>query len=885
MIDLGKRVMVVIHHAPFLDQLLSMIGYGQLGAKNNCQSSAIARQKAKRGRFFLFVFVCTFLRRFPVKLFILIVRLVCVRVHMDRCNNELRGKASTESRVSEEQGSSTTSPSEGRHADGTSGSSVLVMGSTDSAGSAHSGGPSCGLVSSLFPSSCRGRAEAFARRLHRRLTSLGGEDASQRNEDSTKPKETSWLRSSSNAKTMVNNASSNHVLQHQPRHNPNTDLSYDFDLDFEDGLSSPAEEATAAEVADVFVNPEVLKNHHDLRRSSPNGSKATFSSLDSESGYVYASPLMERSLDSDSSDIFFDPESSDVEKPKNEVFFDPITTSDSEMTTSNLSNGCEPTKMKNMHRRALETKAERFEDTSESSSSMLRNSFSNEELQSNDLMCNSKDSNERSSLETTSLSHESLWSTFDESTMSLQDESPSRISPGLNALPNRLPKSHSDSEIPVHGPRLVISLELDRNGEKIEQTVDEVDFVNGISENGKLENIKNVRNLEVKEESPESSDNSNEEDLPYDEETPKTTVPQSNDVHSLKVEEIVTNEPEDGSTYSSMISIPGALTLECPTGERITEVTMKNEVQLQIENGSVLNSNDEDKMCLLLKKLATDSTVKDDTQEPTQKPQEDGIEEEEEEVRPQKIRRSSSLKTGKTPPGTPGRKKIVRFADVLGLDLADVRTFLDEIPKIPNSAYSDLIYDDIFQKDTSPINSIPNTWEDRYIESRRGSGCAVPSRKLDRTLVPLFQQPGGLPNFLDLVRERRVCLENVLVQDPISLCIQGTVRVINLDFHKSVHIRYTLNSWKNFSDLQATYVPNSCDGFSDKFSFVLYCHTLSVGQRLEFAVRFQCKGEQYWDNNAGANYCFQCLPASSAIGYIPITAQANQQHDWSPMFY
>lgn len=100
MIGLGKRVMVVIYHAPFLDQLLSMIGYGQLGAKNNCQSSAIARQKAKRGRFFLFVFVCTFLRCFPAEaLFIFILSLLHVRVHMDRCNNGPQGKVRTINRL------------------------------------------------------------------------------------------------------------------------------------------------------------------------------------------------------------------------------------------------------------------------------------------------------------------------------------------------------------------------------------------------------------------------------------------------------------------------------------------------------------------------------------------------------------------------------------------------------------------------------------------------------------------------------------------------------------------------------------------------------------------------------------------------------------------
>ena len=33
---------------------------------------------------------------------------------------------------------------------------------------------------------------------------------------------------------------------------------------------------------------------------------------------------------------------------------------------------------------------------------------------------------------------------------------------------------------------------------------------------------------------------------------------------------------------------------------------------------------------------------------------------------------------------------VYRFADVFGLDLADVKTFLDEIPKVPKSAFDDL---------------------------------------------------------------------------------------------------------------------------------------------------------------------------------------------------
>lgn len=227
--------------------------------------------------------------------------------------------------------------------------------------------------------------------------------------------------------------------------------------------------------------------------------------------------------------------------------------------------------------------------------------------------------------------------------------------------------------------------------------------------------------------------------------------------------------------------------------------------------------------------------------------------EDEDFCRPQRIRRCSSLKTGKTPPGTPGRKKIVRFADVLGLDLADVKTFVDEVPKVPKSAYEDL-----------EIN----------IEPVQTQICLGP--RADRVLVPLFQQPGALPCFLDRVREKQVNLENAAVTDPINLTITGTVRVRNLDFHKSVYLRYTTDNWRSFSDLQASYVDNSCDGFSDKFTFTIYGTSVQIGQRIEMAVRFHCRGQQFWDNNYDTNYVFQCLPITQPNNLaLPSVKPAN----------
>lgn len=241
--------------------------------------------------------------------------------------------------------------------------------------------------------------------------------------------------------------------------------------------------------------------------------------------------------------------------------------------------------------------------------------------------------------------------------------------------------------------------------------------------------------------------------------------------------------------------------------------------------------------------------------------EETGEEEEEVDITQPRVRRSTSLKSGKTPPDTPGQKKFVRFADALGLDLADVRTFLDDIPKVPTSAFQDL--------------------NDADLEESTSNGfiCNMIGRsqpKADKYLLPMFQQPVGLPNFLDLVREYNVCLENAYVDDPILLSLKGTVRVRNLDFHKSVHIRYTLDSWQTFADVKATYVNNSCDGFSDKFTFLLYAHNMTIGQKLELACRFQCRGCQYWDNNRGSNYCFQCLPVMEGT---TTTSTASQLHD------
>ncbi|XP_069156216.1 uncharacterized protein [Procambarus clarkii] len=230
-----------------------------------------------------------------------------------------------------------------------------------------------------------------------------------------------------------------------------------------------------------------------------------------------------------------------------------------------------------------------------------------------------------------------------------------------------------------------------------------------------------------------------------------------------------------------------------------------------------------------------------------------------------RIKRSSSLKCGKTPPGTPGRKKIVRFADMLGLDLAAVRTFLGGgVPHVPRSAFWDLQV------------------ENEAAAASSGYTCQVTEPPIPRRLLtPLFQQPGTQINFLERVRNQRVVVENVEVGDDMS--VRGFVRVLNLDFHKSVCVRYTFDHWRNFHEATATYVPGSYDGLTDRFTFLLWGSFLQDNGALAFCVRYQTLGQEFWDNNHGRNYVLQCymtpnIPGGRVASPRPQNSTSVQQH-------
>lgn len=174
----------------------------------------------------------------------------------------------------------------------------------------------------------------------------------------------------------------------------------------------------------------------------------------------------------------------------------------------------------------------------------------------------------------------------------------------------------------------------------------------------------------------------------------------------------------------------------------------------------------------------------------------------------------------------PSPKKSVRFADTHGLALAQVFNIRE--PERESS--------------TSSLNSS---------RPRDRKGLLVKSLSL------ACSQPASTDGFLEKVRQKCVCLENVAIR---GMCVMGTVRVANLEYEKSVAVRWTSNNWASFEDCEAWYVPGSSDGESDRFAFEIKVpNSVEAGQKIQFAIRFRPTGrDEYWDNNDCKNYSLEC---------------------------
>ncbi|XP_078411649.1 uncharacterized protein LOC144688687 [Cetorhinus maximus] len=195
--------------------------------------------------------------------------------------------------------------------------------------------------------------------------------------------------------------------------------------------------------------------------------------------------------------------------------------------------------------------------------------------------------------------------------------------------------------------------------------------------------------------------------------------------------------------------------------------------------------------------------------------------------------RPAVRKRAKSCPGSPTERRMhssstrrnrVRFADALGLELTEVRSFDSaEEPTVPEHVFANL-------SNREPIGQL--MW--------------VQSFKKE------FINPKEDVNFDERLNRQKVCLEAVTESE---LVISGTILVINLAYQKEVTVRYTSSDWKFFTDVPALFEISN-ENKTDRFTFTLNLsiHHVKPGSCIQFAIKYTVNGMEFWDNNDSKNY-------------------------------
>uniref|UniRef100_A0A8D1DUP4 Protein phosphatase 1 regulatory subunit 3A n=1 Tax=Sus scrofa TaxID=9823 RepID=A0A8D1DUP4_PIG len=177
-----------------------------------------------------------------------------------------------------------------------------------------------------------------------------------------------------------------------------------------------------------------------------------------------------------------------------------------------------------------------------------------------------------------------------------------------------------------------------------------------------------------------------------------------------------------------------------------------------------------------------------------------------------------------TPPPSGARR--VSFADTFGFNLVSVKEF--DSWELPSSSTDFDLTKDIFHTE-------------EYV------------------LTPLFDLPSSKEDLMQQLQVQKAILESA-EYPPGSTSMKGIIRVLNISFEKLVYVRMSLDDWQTYYDILAEYVPNSCDGDTDQFSFKisLVPPYQKDGSKVEFCIRYETSVGTFWSNNNGTNYILVC---------------------------
>ncbi|CAH0599396.1 unnamed protein product [Chrysodeixis includens] len=180
------------------------------------------------------------------------------------------------------------------------------------------------------------------------------------------------------------------------------------------------------------------------------------------------------------------------------------------------------------------------------------------------------------------------------------------------------------------------------------------------------------------------------------------------------------------------------------------------------------------------------------------------------------------------------KKKRVVFADDRGLELEQIKFM------------------------TEPSH-VPPYWALRVVSSPSPERKPPPKPAADLWETRFLQPASDYLEFRRRITEECVSLENVIIKQD-ECAVDGTVKVKNLDFTKEVLVRTSSDGWLTTEDTFCAFVetgPLNQNGVSNYDTFGFRLQLPIHSRRLDFAVCFRCKGDEFWDNNHGINYTIE----------------------------
>ena len=235
------------------------------------------------------------------------------------------------------------------------------------------------------------------------------------------------------------------------------------------------------------------------------------------------------------------------------------------------------------------------------------------------------------------------------------------------------------------------------------------------------------------------------------------------------------------------------------------------------------------------------------------------------------LKRSSVDETSKSP----SEVKLFADKDMFSFNMTlkdrdDVG--FDNCPKSPKKvSFADTLQKSLVEiRNFTPSNEDLNLWSDSayfqnyYTQKRWNGDNTAPNNEkvvIDNpaTIVLSFKDPSLHPAFKEVFQHQNVALEKCSTRDR---SITGIILVKNIDFKKRVFIRHTVDKWRTMMDTDASYLPNSTDGLTDRFMFTL--HYPKNYPEMEFCICYSVQSGEFWDNNHRKNYKVQdvlLLPA------------------------